>query len=193
MLDYRACNYYQLTNTTAAEIFGIPANGTKIVLANPSHMISHGINSGLFEAIEASTVTVQDIRGNTVSSNRASGYFNYLESLVQQWKNDLSDAENYISAAYGKAIRLHWNLSAQHALMDAIGEDVLSTDFTNLGVTRTATIEKMEPVYSLVMQGMFAEAAALAATLATDGFFTTAKISQYQAVIAGADAFEVVL
>jgi TctA family transporter len=77
--------------------------------------------------------------------------------------------------------------------MDMIGEDVLCTDFTNLGVTRAATIAKMEPVYSLVMQGMFTEAAALTATLTVDGFFTAAKIAQYQAIIAGADAFAVVL
>lgn len=182
---------YALRNTTTATLCGIEPGATKIVALNPQYHHSTGINA-IAQAIYNQQLIVVDISGSDVPYYRSYGMMGSFQNEVSGFCNDLNDAAT-IGAHYEKALRLHWNLSAQHALMDMIGQDVLSTDFTNLGVTKAATISKMEPIYALVMQGMFTEAATLTAALATDDFFTTAKIAQYQAIIAGADAFAVVL
>lgn len=191
MLKYTVCNYYRLHNPGAAAAFGIPAGGSKVVAMNPAHMIAHATT--LLQAIQTGVVTVTNIRGESVPSNRAGSAFLALQSEVNPFRNDLQDAETYVSTAYGKAIRLHWNLSAQHAVMDLIGSDVLLTDFDALGLTRAGAVERLAPVYSLTSQGMYQEAAAVLAAMTPDAFFTAAKLEEYGQILLGADAFSVVL
>lgn len=191
MLKYTVCNYYKVHNPGASAAFGIPAGGSKIVALNPAHLIASG--SSLLTAIQTGAVTVTNIKGDPVPSNRAGMAFLALQSEVNPFRNDLSDAETYVSAVYGKAIRLHWNLSAQHALLDLIGSDILTTDFSALTVTREQVVERLAPVYTLTGQGMFQEAAALLGTFTPDDFLTTARLAEYGQILLGADAFSVTL
>ena len=192
MLKHLCTLMYSLTNTLNVEAYGIASGDSKVVALNPSFMIKYG-DEALLKDIQCGIIKVTDILGDDIAPQWAGISFLDLQSEVRVFRDSLHNAETYVSKGYGKAIRASWNLNALNALSALIAEDILCFNFTAAGLDEPTEINKMASAMTLVNMGMFQEAANVIPSIAQDAFFTPSRLTQYQTIVLGADAFSVVL
>lgn len=172
-----------IRNTTAQELLGIPAGASKVIFANLEWVYAHRyilateLSQGHFEAT--------DIRGNILTPPLAGGAAGELVTEVSNYYTMLGFPT---FPHYDKAVRLHWNLSAVHSVMDAIGADILVEDLEALGLTKEDAIQKLQPGLESMSLGMFLEAAALVRAITPDAFLTSARLELYATILESANA-----
>jgi len=185
MLKIQDSAIVKVRNNTTATLCGIAAGATEIKFLNLTWFNTYGVN--IYTAMNAGNLTGIDILGTDIPAYKTPT----AETLIQ------TDASNFYQEAsvYADwpallmAHKIHWNLNAVHCIMDCIGTDMLSADWTSLGITKASVLTKVQGVYDLVEQGMFTEASAATLQLTTDTFLTTAKLSLYSSMLLSADAF----
>jgi len=172
-----------IRNLTSAELLGIPSGASKVIFANLEWVYAHRytlateLSQGHFEAT--------DIRGNILTPPLANGVACELVTEVSNYYNMMGFPA---FPHYDKAVRLHWNLSAVHSVMDAIGADILVEDLAALNLTKEEIIQKLQPALDSMDLGMFLEAAALVRAITPDAFLTSTRLEMYATILESANA-----
>ena len=172
-----------IRNTTAQELLGIPAGASKVIFANLEwvyayrYFLATELSQGHFEAT--------DIRGNILTPPLAGGAAGELVAEVSNYYTMLGFPT---FPHYDKAVRLHWNLSAVHSVMDVIGADILVEGLEALELTKEDVIQKLQPGLDYMRLGMFLEAAALVRAITPDAFLTSARLELYATILESANA-----
>lgn len=172
-----------VTNNTAADLCGVPANGSRVVFCSPSWVLIPGVVTALSQG----QLQARDIQGNLLSNPLAAGAAMDLMTEVQNYQG-MRGFPDFPS--YAMTVELHWNLSAVNALMDTIGADILTTDLAALGTTKEAVLGILAPAIPLVTLGMFLEAAAFLGTLTPSVFLTTGRLELYSKMLQAANAIQ---
>lgn len=170
-------------NTTTAEVCGIPAGVTKVIFANPTWTFAH--RNTLASRFFDGSLEARDIEGNALTASLAGGVALDLVNEVDTFHSTLGFPA---FPSYDLTVRLHWNLSAVHTVMDAIGADILVTDLTALGMVKEQVLSALQTPLQLVTLGMFIEAAAAVRLVTPDAFLTTARLELYASILESANA-----
>lgn len=183
MLKPKSTLLCKLHNTTTGEVCGIPAGATRVVFCSPTWLAANWANFP--SAVNAGELVASDTQGNELTPALAVGTALEVMSEGQSYQT----MKGYPTfPSYAATVALHWNLSAVHVLMDAIGADILTTDLASLGVTKADTIAKLEPAYELVELGQFMEAAVAVRAITPDAFLTAARLELYASMLESANA-----
>lgn len=172
-----------IRNTTAAELLGVPSGASKVIFANLEwvylyrYTLATHLSQGHFEAT--------DIRGNVLTAPLAAGAAGELVTEVSNYYTMMGFPS---FPHYDKVVRLHWNLSAVHVIMDTIGADILVEDLAALGLTKESIIQSLQPALELMELGMFLEAAAAVRGVTPDAFLTSARLEMYATILESANA-----
>lgn len=183
MLKPKSTLLCKLHNTTTNEVCGIPAGGSRVIFCTPTWLAANW--SSFPTAVNAGELVASDIAGNELTPALAVGAALELMSEGQSFQT-MKGFPTFPS--YAATVSLHWNLSAVHVLMDAIGADMLTTDLEALGVTKAGTIAKLSDAYELVELGQFAEAAVAVRAITPDAFLTSARLELYASMLESANA-----
>ena len=178
---------FRIKNTSTKTICGIPVAGNKIVLLNPQFYHTVGVEN-ILSAINDGTLVASDISGAELKFYDAYTFIQSTYGEIIKFIQNL-ESSTAISPTRNLAIRLLWNLENVSAIVSLVGEDILSTDFSSSGVTRSATISKITPIFQQLSIGQFTEAVLSLSNLATDAFYTVGRIDMYKTMIAGIDSF----
>jgi len=172
-----------VTNTTAADLCGVPANGSRVVFCSPSWVLIPGV----VNALSAGQLQAWDIQGNLLTPPLAAGAAMELMTEAQNYQG-MKGFPDFPS--YAMTVALHWNLSAVNVITDTIGADILTTDLDALGTTKEAVLAVLDPAIRLVMVGMFLESAAFLRTLTPSAFLTAARLELYSKMLEAANAIQ---
>jgi len=172
-----------VTNNTAADLCGVPANGSRVVFCSPSWVLLPGV----VNALSSGQLQARDIQGNLLTNPLAAGTAMDLMGEAQTYQG-MKGFPDF--ASYALSVGLHWNLSAVHALVDAIGADILAADLEALGTTKEDVLQILEPAIRPVFVGMFLEAAAFLGTLTPSVFLTATRLELYSKMLEAANAIQ---
>lgn len=178
---------YSLKNNTNATLCGIAKGASKIIVLNPQYCHSVGIDL-LLKSVNSEELTVSDITGTAIPFYDAYTLIQSIGREVLKFTQKIESSSS-VSDSHHLSVRLEWNLSNVDSIVALIGEDVLRTDFTALGVTRSETISKIIPIFQQLSIGQFTEAVLSLSSLPVDAFYTAERISTYQTIISGVDSF----
>lgn len=187
MMNSNYLAVYSLKNNTEATLCGIAKGSSKIIVLNPQFYHSTGIDL-LLESVNSGELTASDITGTAIPFYNAYTLIQSIGREVLKFTQKVESSSS-VSNSHHLAVRLEWNLSNVDSIVALIGEDVLRTDFTSLGVTRSETISKIIPIFQQLSIGQFTEAVSSLSSLPTDAFYTSERISTYQTIISGVDSF----
>lgn len=170
-------------NTTSLEVCGIAAGASKVVFANP--VWAHAHRNILANKLFDGSLEAKDIVGNVLTASLAGGTALDLLTEVDTFYSMLGFPS---FASYDLTVRLHWNLSVVHTVMDAIGADILVTDLSAIGKTKEEILTSLQMPIQLVSLGMFLEAAAAVRLVPVDTFLTSARLELYALILESANA-----
>lgn len=170
-------------NTTTVEVCGVGVGETRVVFADPiwARENRNVLANRLFDG----SLLARDIEGNQLTASLAGGVALDLLTEVDQFYSMLGFPA---FPSYDLTVRLHWNLSAVHTVMDAIGADILVTDLAALGLTKEQVLAALQTPIQLVSLGMFKEAAAATRLVTPDAFLTAARLELYADILESSNA-----
>jgi hypothetical protein len=173
----------RVKNTTSGPVCGIPAAGSRVIFADPIWCYDYRdtLASKLFDG----SLEAHDIAGNMLTPSLAGGAALDLLADIDVFRSMLGFPA---FPSYDLTVRLHWNLSAVHTIMDAIGADILSTDLAALGMVKEQILTALQKPIQLMSLGMFVEAAAATRLVPTDAFLTVARLELYASILESANA-----
>lgn len=173
----------KVRNTTADATCGVEAGASRVVFANP--IWARENRSVLANRLFDGSLEATDIQGNVLTASLAGGVALDLLTEVDQFYSMLGFPA---FSSYDLTVRLHWNLSAVHTVMDAIGADILVTDLAALGMVKEQVFAALQTPIQLMSLGMFKEAAAATRLISTDAFLTATRLALYADILESANA-----
>ena len=183
MLDIRLGNLVGIKNNSALSVCGIAPKEARIVFLDPYWAIS-----SIPEAVEklsSGEFIGFDVSEQSLPAQVAVSHLLELAAKGDTLINDLSVARTEQAK---RIVRVGWNVLSAGVVVATVRAEMIAGTLLALGVDPLAELSKFQPVLSLTLVGMFAEASQLLGALPTDAFLTEARRSRYQRMLLSADA-----
>lgn len=172
-----------LKNVTENELIGIPAGGSKYVFLNVWWF--QEVRAELVNLILGGSLVGYDVSGVVLPTSKTCGIALEMIPLAETFTRAVLSSSTPNSQYETMVI---WNIEAADTVVATIRSEMINNHLVELGVEPLAILSKLEGPLSALIVGMFAEAAQLVDTIATDSFLTTERLAIYKSMLLSADA-----